>query len=120
MRLPTGENRVTQQRDHATPLGDAVPWRRNCPWRLLRFCYSIPMPTILRVGPYRFFFYANDRTEPIHVHIEREAYKAKFWVAPVRLAVNRGFRPAEIRSVQRIIRKHERLIVEKWHEYFDA
>jgi hypothetical protein len=78
------------------------------------------MPTILRVGPYRFFFYANDRTEPIHVHIEREAYKAKFWVAPVRLAVNRGFRPAEIRSVQRIIREHERLIVEKWHEYFDA
>ena len=64
----------------------------------------------MRVGPYRFFFYANDRTEPIHVHIEREAYKAKFWVAPVRLAVNGGFRPAEIRSVHRIVREHERLI----------
>jgi hypothetical protein len=29
-------------------------------------------------------------------------------------------RPAEIGSVQRIVREHERLIVEKWHEYFDA
>ena len=28
------------------------------------------MPTILRVGPYRFFFYASDRAEPMHVHVE--------------------------------------------------
>ena len=28
------------------------------------------MPTVLRVGPYRFFFYASDRAEPMHVHIE--------------------------------------------------
>ena len=28
------------------------------------------MPTILRAGPYRFFFYANDRAEPVHVHVE--------------------------------------------------
>ena len=28
------------------------------------------MPTILRVGPNRFFFYASDRAEPVHVHVE--------------------------------------------------
>lgn len=30
------------------------------------------MPTVLRAGPYRFFFYAGDRDEPSHIHIERE------------------------------------------------
>jgi hypothetical protein len=29
------------------------------------------MPTVLRIGPYRFFFYAGDRDEPPHVHVER-------------------------------------------------
>jgi hypothetical protein len=78
------------------------------------------MPTIIRVGPYRFFFYANDRTEPVHVHVEREALKAKFWVGPVRLAGNKGFRSVEIAKIQRLVGKHESLIVEKWHEYFEA
>jgi hypothetical protein len=29
------------------------------------------MPTALRIGPYRFFFYAGDRDELPHVHVER-------------------------------------------------
>ncbi|MFN2499896.1 MAG: DUF4160 domain-containing protein [Pyrinomonadaceae bacterium] len=36
------------------------------------------MPTILRVRPYRFFFYASDRNEPPHVHVERDDKLAKF------------------------------------------
>jgi len=36
------------------------------------------MPTALRIGPYRFFFYAGDRDEPPHVHVEREQCIAKF------------------------------------------
>jgi len=92
----------------------------NRPFHLATFCYSIPVPTILRIGPYRFFFYANDRTEPIHVHVEREMFKAKFWVAPVRLAHSKGFRAAETARIRRLVCEHESLIVEKWHEYFDA
>ncbi len=30
------------------------------------------MPTVLRSGPYRFFFYASDRDEPVHIHVERD------------------------------------------------
>jgi hypothetical protein len=30
------------------------------------------MPTVLRNGPYRFFYFASDRDEPPHVHVERE------------------------------------------------
>jgi hypothetical protein len=40
------------------------------------------MPTVLRIGPYRFFFFAGDRDEPPHVHIERDDQLAKFWRLP--------------------------------------
>jgi hypothetical protein len=36
------------------------------------------MPTVLRLGPYRFFFYAGDGVEPPHVHVERDDDTAKF------------------------------------------
>ena len=39
------------------------------------------MPTALRVGPYRFYFYANDRDEPRHMHVERDNRVAKFRLA---------------------------------------
>jgi hypothetical protein len=38
------------------------------------------MPTVLREREYRFFFYADDRSEPRHVHVQREARSAKFWL----------------------------------------
>jgi len=43
------------------------------------------MPTVLRHGPFRFFFYAGDGTEPPHIHAERDDGEAKFWLDPVRL-----------------------------------
>lgn len=54
------------------------------------------MPTVLRIGPYRFFFYASDRDEPAHVHVERENKVAKFWLEPLRLQRIGGFSRAEI------------------------
>ncbi|MBZ5579241.1 MAG: DUF4160 domain-containing protein [Acidobacteriia bacterium] len=50
------------------------------------------MPTVLRSGPYRFFFYSADRDEPPHVHGEREDSAAKFWLSPVRLSSSSHWR----------------------------
>ena len=44
------------------------------------------MPTVGRVGPYRFFFYSDERGEPRHVHVQRDRSLAKFWLDPVALA----------------------------------
>jgi hypothetical protein len=52
---------------------------------------KIKMPTVLRVGAYRFFFYAGDRDEPVHIHVERDNNIAKFWLNPVRLQNSGGF-----------------------------
>ena len=78
------------------------------------------MPTILRVGPYRFFFYAGDRDEPLHVHVERDDDIAKFWLDPIRLQKNGGFRRPEIVRIAKILEEHQSEIVEAWHEYFGS
>jgi len=76
------------------------------------------MPTILRIGPYRFFFYAGDRDEPQHVHIERDDKIAKFWLNPVRLQTSGGFSRKEISRIQQIIQEHQFQLMEGWNEYF--
>jgi hypothetical protein len=48
------------------------------------------MPTVLWIGSYRFHFYANDRREPPHVHVERGDATAKFWLNPVRFQRGRA------------------------------
>ena len=77
------------------------------------------MPTVLRIGPYRFFFYAGDREEPPHVHVERDDKIAKFWLQPVRLHRSGGFTRREIDRVQRLARDQEEELLEAWHDYFD-
>ena len=57
------------------------------------------MPTILRIGPYRFFFYAGDRNEPQHIHVERDENLAKFWLRPTRLQSSGGFARREINRI---------------------
>jgi len=69
------------------------------------------MPTVLRTGPYRLFFYASDWDEPPHVHVERDDRKTKFWLDPVRLQRNQGFRREELRQIERIIVDHRTQLV---------
>jgi Domain of unknown function (DUF4160) len=76
------------------------------------------MPTVLRVGPFRFFFYAGDRDEPAHVHVEREDKMAKFWLDPIRLQQSGGFSRVEIGRVQKIITANHARLMEAWNEYF--
>ena len=44
------------------------------------------MPTVLRSGPYRVYFYSHESSEPAHVHIDRDLASCKFWLSPVSLA----------------------------------
>jgi hypothetical protein len=76
------------------------------------------MPTVLRIGPYRFFFYSGDREEPRHVHVERESNLSKFWLDPVRLAESGGFGRAEIRRLETLVREHATELRRDWDEYF--
>lgn len=76
------------------------------------------MPTIWEYGPYRFFFYSGDRDEPPYVHIERERNKAKFWLDPVRLQNSGGYNRSEINRIQLLIEDNQKMLLEKWNDYF--
>ena len=76
------------------------------------------MPTILVVGPYRFFFVSLDYGEPPHVHIQREKLVAKFWLDPVRLEKVGGFKAQELNRIGRLVQENQQYLVERWHEHF--
>ena len=76
------------------------------------------MPTVLRLGPYRCFFYAGDRDEPPHIHVERDEQRAKFWLVPVRLHSSRGFSRQELHRIQQLIEEQNTQLVRSWNEYF--
>ena len=76
------------------------------------------MPTVLRKGPYRFFFYSADRAEPPHVHAQRERRKAKFWLEPVAFERATGFSARELLQLQELIDDYRIVLLEAWHEYF--
>ncbi|HEX3358485.1 MAG TPA: DUF4160 domain-containing protein [Tepidisphaeraceae bacterium] len=77
------------------------------------------MPTVLRIGPYSFRFYASDIDEPPHVHVKRDRAEAKFWLQPVvRLEWQRGFNQHELNVVRQLVEEHRVFLLEKWREYF--
>ena len=78
------------------------------------------MPTILRRGPYRIYFYSHEPNEPPHVHVDRDNVSAKFWLNFVSLAYNRGFGARELRQVEGIVAENQHLLLEAWNEYFSG
>jgi hypothetical protein len=76
------------------------------------------MPTALRSGPYRIYFYSHDFSERPHVHVDREKRSAKFWLDPVSAARNVGFSPRELRAIQRLIVRNREKLLRSWHVYF--
>ena len=78
------------------------------------------MPTVLRIGPYRFFFYAGDRDEPLHIHVERDRNEAKFWLDPVRLARSHGFVAIEIKKVEKLVVVNQQDLLDSWNEFFNG
>ena len=76
------------------------------------------MPTVAKIGPYRLFFYAGDRDEPAHIHVEREDKVAKFWLDPIRLQRSGGFSRRDIGRIQKVLRARHDELLKSWNEYF--
>ena len=69
------------------------------------------MPTVLRSGGYRFYFYS-------HEPVDRDNLSAKFWLNPVQLAGNFGFRAHELREIQSLVVDSRPQFLEAWNEFF--
>ena len=75
------------------------------------------MPTVLRIGRYRFHFYSNEGEEPPHIHVRSPEGECKFWLDPVQLAANKGIAAHELREIERQVFEHRVLLTESYHEF---
>lgn len=76
------------------------------------------MPTVLRVGRYRFSFFSNEGAEPPHIHVSAAGDQAKFWLDPIELERNYGLNVRELNQIRGIITQHQQELLEAWNEYF--
>jgi hypothetical protein len=76
------------------------------------------VPTVLRWGPYRAFFYSNEGDEPAHIHVRSSDKEAKFWLHDLNVAVNVGFPAHEIGDIIRHLRQNRAALLSAWNEYF--
>jgi hypothetical protein len=78
------------------------------------------MPTVLRIGAYRFYFYSNEKGEPPHIHVQRERFLAKFWLDPVALAGSKRFASHELRTMQTYVEENREKLLEAWYEHISS
>jgi len=79
------------------------------------------MPTVFRERGSRFFFYSNEGSplEPVHIHVEKDSFEAKFWLHPtVQLAYNDGYDARTLRELSRIVEANRSRIERVWNEHF--
>ncbi len=73
---------------------------------------------MLRIRGYRFFFYSLEEREPPHIHVAQAGRYAKFWLDPIGLAFNRGFRSHELTVIRKLVFEHRNIFLENWDAYF--
>lgn len=75
------------------------------------------MPTVLRIGRFRFHFYSDESDEPAHIHVRSAEGECKLWLDPVTLARNRGIPRHDLREVERLVFEHQQFLIDKYHEH---
>ena len=75
------------------------------------------MPTIIRIGSFRFHFYSNEGNEPAHIHVLCADGECKFWLEPVLLVSNRGISPHDLREIERHVFENKKLLLDSYNEY---
>jgi hypothetical protein len=78
------------------------------------------MPTVLRIGRYRFHFYSDERQEPPHIHVRAADGECKFWLEPtIALAVNRGIPAHELGRIEKLVFEYRETLRGAYREHFN-
>lgn len=77
------------------------------------------MPTILLVTGWKFFFYSNERNEPIHVYCQKAEMECKYWLDTENFALDEAYsynmNNKDKREVKKIIFEYFDFIESKWN-----
>lgn len=78
------------------------------------------MPTVMRIGPYCFFFWSNERGRPPHVHVESGEDYAKIWLDPPGVARSEGYNAKQLGRIMRLVEQHRDQLQEPWCDHFGS
>jgi hypothetical protein len=78
------------------------------------------MPTVMIVNGWRFFFYANEGNEPMHIHCRKAEKECKYWLSSTGFEVQRAYAyhlsPGDEREVKRILFEYFEDIETAWRK----
>ena len=74
-------------------------------------------PTVMKIGPFRFYFYSNEGLEPPHIHVQDGKKSAKFWLESGELAYSVNFSAHELNKIKVLIKENKDTFMEAWHEF---
>jgi hypothetical protein len=76
------------------------------------------MPTILYFKGWRLYFFANELTEPVHIHAIKGEMKCKYWLDPENFEITEAYtnnmNNKDRREIREIIYSNFKLIEEEW------
>ena len=79
------------------------------------------MPSILSIRGWRFFFYANERNEPPHVHARKGDADCKYWLRSDTYEIEEdhayNMSPADRRNVRKIIFDHFEHLLSEYESF---
>jgi hypothetical protein len=78
------------------------------------------MPTILLVMGWRFFFYSNEKNEPIHIHCRKAEKECKYWLDTKNFALQEAYSYSmnnkDKREVKKMIFEYFEFIEQEWNK----
>ncbi len=79
------------------------------------------MPTVLYIMGWRFFCYANEGNEPIHIHCRKAEKECKYWLDAENFDVEEAYsynmNNKDKRQVKKIIFEYFEHIEEEWTDF---
>ncbi len=76
------------------------------------------MPEVFREEGFVYFFFSNEGSEPMHIHVRKAGGYAKFWLMPVELDSSKGLKSSDLMKAENMINNHLDQIKEKWYNVF--
>ncbi|MDX2062002.1 MAG: DUF4160 domain-containing protein [Bacteroidia bacterium] len=75
------------------------------------------MPTVLRIGPYKFFFFSAEGREPPHIHVGYEKYLCKIWLETLKIAEDGGLPAHRLNQILRYTKDNQQMLLDAYRTY---
>ena len=79
------------------------------------------MPTVIFLFGWRYFFYSDEGSEPLHIHCEKGEKEAKFWLdvktRAITLAFAHNMSAKDMRDVKRVIGQYFDELLKAWKNH---